>query len=104
MTGIQMIVGIALGSAVAYVYFRMLSAQVKSIAGGERPAALMGLGFLARMALLGGCMAGLLAWAYPAGVAFALAFLLARAWLIQRVRAEAKQAGDEKGQKPPEAP
>ena len=83
---IAIAVGAVSGALMTLVYFRFLKAQVRGVAEGRGPSALLGLGFLLRMAMLGGVMALLLWWSYPAGVAYALAFLLVRLWALGRLK------------------
>ena len=93
MDAVQIAAGAAAGAGAAPLYFAMLKAQARAMERGGAAGAAAGLWFLARMAVLGGGMAALLAWAYPAGAAFAAAFLAIRFAMLRRLRSRA--AGDE---------
>jgi len=90
----QIVAGIVAGGLMTWAYFHLLRKQVARITDDGMPVALLGLGYLMRLALFGGVLA-LLLWLNfrAAGLAYALTFLVARGVALKRYNAN---------QKPPE--
>lgn len=85
--------GALAGGLMTGLYFALLRRQVRSLAGGRTPLALLGAGYLLRMLIFAGAMVLLLRWHFRAGIAYAAVFVVARAWTIKRYAASQKQDG-----------
>ncbi len=74
---LQAAVGLVAGLAVAGLYFLVLQRQARALASGKPTLLAMG-GYLIRLVLVVGSVVGLLLWGLPAGIACALAFIIAQ--------------------------
>lgn len=94
LAAIQIVCGVAAGALMAWVYMLLLRKQIRDITEKGRSPAFLGLGYLVRLSLFGGAMSLLLWWRFGAGLAYALAFLLTRAWLLRRDPSSRHTPGD----------
>ena len=74
---LQAAVGLVAGLAVAGLYFLVLHRQAGALASGKPTLLAMG-GYLIRLLLVVGSVVGMLLWGLPAGIACALAFIIAQ--------------------------
>ena len=97
----QVAVGLLAGLSTAWLYFLVLKRQAEALASGTT-SVLAVLGYLIRLILVGGSVAATTYWGMPAGIACAIAFIVAQRLAIASVRrslaraqAEALEDGDD---------
>jgi len=75
---LQAVVGFVGGLAVAGLYFVVLHRQARALAASGKPSLLAMGGYFIRLILVVGSVVGMLLWGLPAGIACALAFIIAQ--------------------------
>ena len=87
----QLLGGAAAGGAMAWLYFLLLRRQVERFAAGEGHLGRSVFGYASRLALIGGLMALLLWWHIRAALAYAVVFLVVRAWKLRKYAASTQE-------------